>query len=1151
MVSLSAVWIAGVEIPSELVTDHREGRLVLFVGAGASAASPSNLPLFEELAEEIARHTESVYPDDGSSPDQFLDRLQDEGVDVRRLVKKVIGRPGSEPNSLHRAIVALAEASGRFRVVTTNYDRHLSTCLPEPVEEYAAPAVPMRRDFGGIVYLHGSLRQDPELLVVTTTDFGEAYFNIPWATEFLKLMFRHSTVLFVGYSHSDVLMQYLGRALPPASKRYAFCKESQAEHWRRLGIKPVVYRQHPDLPRVIENWADQAQMGMTDHVQRVRDIVGGAPPLSREDQSYLEDTVADPVRVRFFTDHARGLPWLRWMIQQPHFQTIFEPLETVGKVGTTLAWWFRRHYVANQELTAEALRVVGEHGGRLGPALGARVVYALSHGSGDAGLGAFSRWISLVLAEELPAGGRRKLWRLLRKCDPMRDREVVLLMFDYLSAPAPGLSRSSLVPVVDPWVEPHVNDQYWFSETWERFFAPNLESLASDLAPIIDRHLRQAHRIAQVGQDSESGPDFISLSRSAIEPHEQNLPTDYSEGIHPLVDAARDTLNALIRRSPEEGLHYLGSWSQSEYPLLQRLAIHGWAQRDDAGSDEKLRWLMGNIDLFDWRIRHEAMQLLAVALPDASEGCGKALVDLVASHLEAGPRSERRERKAYEYLDWILRYVPGLETAREELSLLQADHPGWSTPEHPDFPIWTEVGTGQLGATMPADDLHEQIAASPAEALAHLTEAASVPSGHEWMDAFHRVYKTVKEHPADGVALLWELTGVRDAEPLADRRLATAVIEALHAALSERPPPKDITAILPDLWATGTSRWATDTDTQTSDNRWSSYAINHWAGQTALIALHLLADSSRNDPNQTQIPDALRTLFHGMLTGTDRASQYAQVVLASQLYLLYKTDEPWSLSRVLPLLDPESDQDRALRCWNGYLTRGRNDQQLLEAGLLNHYLSLIPLLDKTTPETRRAFHQHLADIALFSGINPIENSWLGRFTRTAKSQDRIGWINRVAHRLRNMPAEAAEAQWDAWIRTYWQNRLQSIPRVFTIDEASAITEWALTLTDSFPEAVELAVQPVAKLTEYSRVTIWLHESPNMPNTEEPHPRPDYVTTHPEHVNQLLTHLLSNTATLDNSHFDLAPVIQRLRNQLSQEQIAPLVNQALALGLEGI
>ena len=1145
------MWLEDVEIPSELVADHREGRLVLFVGAGASKGSPSNLPLFKELAKEIARLAERDYPDDGSRPDQFLDRLQDEGVDVHRLVKKVIGRPESLPNSLHRAIVGLAEASGRFRIVTTNYDRHLSTCMPDPVEEYAAPAVPMRRDFGGIVYLHGSLRQDPELLVVTATDFGEAYFNIPWATEFLKLMFRHSTVLFVGYSHSDVLMQYLGRGLPPASKRYAFCKESQVEHWRRLGIKPVVYRRHCDLPGVIESWADRVRMGMTDHAQRVRDIVGGAPPLSREDQSYLEDTVADPVRVRFFADHARGLPWLRWVIQQPQFQSIFEPLETVGKVGTTLSWWFCRNYVANQELTAEALRVVGENGGRLGPALGARVLDTLSHGSEDPDLGLFPRWIPLVLAEELPAGGRRRLSWWLRTCDPIRDREIALLMFDYLSAPVPGLSHASLVPVVEPWVEPHVNDQYWISESWERVLQPNLENLASDLAPTIDRHLRQAHRIAQVGQDSVSGPDSISLSRPAIERHEQNPPTDYSEGIHPLVDAARDTVDALMRWSPEEGFHYLSSWSQSEYPLLQRLAIHGWAQRDDAGPDDKLRWLTDNIDIFDWRIRHEAMQLLEGALPDVSEECRNALVDHVAAHLEAGPRSEERDWETYEYLGWILRCVPELETAQEQLDPLQADHPEWSTPDHPDFPIWTEVRTGQLGSTMPADDLHVQIGASPAEALAHVIDAASVPSGHDWMDTFHRVCETVKEHPADGVALLWELTGVRDVQPLADLRLATAVIGALQTAVSEQPPPQDITAVLPKAWATGTSRWATDTDTQTSDNRWLSHAINHWAGQIALIALHLLADSSRNDPNQTQIPDPLRALFHRMLTGTDRASQYAQVVLASRLYLLYRTDEPWSLNRVLPLLDPNSDQDRALRCWNGYLTRGRSDQQLLEAGLLNHYLSLIPLLDKTTSEARGAFHQHLADIALFKGINPVENSWLGRFTSAAESEDRVGWINQVAHRLRNMPAETAEAQWDAWIRTYWKNRLQSIPRVFTMGEASAIPEWAFTLTDSFPEAVQLAVQHVAKLNELSRITIWLHESPNMPNREEPHPQPDYLTTHPEHVNQLLTHLLSNTETLDNSHFDLAPIIQKLRNQLGQEQTAALADQALGLGIGSI
>ena len=43
-------FVEGVDIPEEVLEAHREGKLVLFVGAGASKAAPSNLPLFDELA---------------------------------------------------------------------------------------------------------------------------------------------------------------------------------------------------------------------------------------------------------------------------------------------------------------------------------------------------------------------------------------------------------------------------------------------------------------------------------------------------------------------------------------------------------------------------------------------------------------------------------------------------------------------------------------------------------------------------------------------------------------------------------------------------------------------------------------------------------------------------------------------------------------------------------------------------------------------------------------------------------------------------------------------------------------------------------------------------------------------------------------------
>lgn len=49
------MWInRDVDLPQALVTAQREGRLVIFAGAGVSMGPPANLPSFEELAIQIA-----------------------------------------------------------------------------------------------------------------------------------------------------------------------------------------------------------------------------------------------------------------------------------------------------------------------------------------------------------------------------------------------------------------------------------------------------------------------------------------------------------------------------------------------------------------------------------------------------------------------------------------------------------------------------------------------------------------------------------------------------------------------------------------------------------------------------------------------------------------------------------------------------------------------------------------------------------------------------------------------------------------------------------------------------------------------------------------------------------------------------------------
>ena len=199
--------IGDVDIPAKLVEAHQTGRLVLFVGAGASIAPPSNLPTFQTLTEGIA--AESGVPVTGQL-DQFLGVLREEHkVDVHARVAARIGAADSRPNTLHEAILALATTSPVPRIVTTNYDIHLSTTLAAHgrlLHEYLAPALPMGDDFDGIVYLHGRLGQQPRHLVVTDEDFGRAYLRDAWVARFLERMFATYAVLFIGYSHSDLVM---------------------------------------------------------------------------------------------------------------------------------------------------------------------------------------------------------------------------------------------------------------------------------------------------------------------------------------------------------------------------------------------------------------------------------------------------------------------------------------------------------------------------------------------------------------------------------------------------------------------------------------------------------------------------------------------------------------------------------------------------------------------------------------------------------------------------------------------------------------------------------------------------------------------------------------------------------------------------------
>jgi hypothetical protein len=625
------VWFGSVDIPEDVVSAHKEGRLVLFVGAGASMGAPSNLPDFNALAAQIA--SESSHPltaQEVERPDLALGQIEALGVDVHQRVAELVGDPASKPNRLHTAIVDLALASPNPRIVTTNYDRHQASILGArnaQIEEFAAPALPMGDHFDGLVHLHGGLHKDPATLVVTDGDFGHAYLLDAWAARFLERMYRSYAVLFIGYSHSDMVMSYMARALGPGS-RYALTDETTRDaRWRQLGITPIRYQlngtSHEALDVVIERWAEQAGMGLLDHRQRITLLAGSSPPIVPEQVSYLEASLLETARAQIFTELAHSVDWLKWVAPRAPFKSLFSVSSPDDDLAAVFAWWFARRFVVVEDRTSTALSVAQRSGTTLGRAVW-RAVAQQIHAMAKPRPAWINPWIVLLI-ESADAGGREFLEYILHACRLPEDEEVALLLFDHLCEPhaivEPGFGPEVPTRVA---VEPH-GTQYWLQESLELVFKPALPQIAGKLVSIVDRNLRRFHYLLASDTDRL---DPVSFARHAIEPHPQD---GIPQPVDVVIDAARDCLEMLLDSGDPMGPALIDSWSASGVPILERLAIHGWCHRTDASADQKISKLTAEGWVFEDHLRHEAFRLVAQELAQASTPIGDAYVQSIVS----------------------------------------------------------------------------------------------------------------------------------------------------------------------------------------------------------------------------------------------------------------------------------------------------------------------------------------------------------------------------------------------------------------------------------------------------------------------------------------------------------------------------------------
>ncbi len=1050
--------------------------------------------------------------------------------------------------------------------MTTNYDLHLSRTLRslgKPFTEYAGPALPLGDDFDGIVYLHGSLSGPNRRLVVTDADFGQAYLRDAWATKFLERMFSTYKVLFIGYSHKDVVMSYLARGLRPDSDRFALTDDAGSSHWRRLRITPISYpntdRTHSALTTAIRNWASRAAMGLLEQRAYIKDLLAAPPSQVPQEVSYLEAVLANNDTAGFFAEFARGPQWLAWASERPEFRLLFDPAwpEPPGSADA-LAGWFASFYVCDEEMSEQALALVRAVGGRLSPVLWSEIGFRLHRLPALPGW--FSGWLVLLIGSAPEMASPPWLEYALLKSRWPEDRAAGLLLFDELAAPRLAY-EPSFAAATGTRIEIRLRGQeYELREAWEKIFRLNIKDAASDVIVVADHHLRRMWHLLCAADAARPGWDPASFSRSAIEPHPQD---DMPQPADLLIDAARDCLDALLDQDTDTGCAYLREWADSDVPLLRRLAVYGWARRTDVTGSAKLAWLSDRQWLFDHQLRHEVFGLIAAALPDADAQAAGALV----ADAERGPAgSEHRDYESFNALVWIAKHAPGLQSAAGALDRARAANPQFEERQYPDLNAWMGGGWVRPRPPMSAPELHSLILKNPASAVTDLRQyegASSWFDGPSWEGALNVLADVAREWPDDGIAVLdtengstpdifhaiirgWEAA---QADPATARkivgRLAQADLSAVAGDVArmlagggQRDPEPTAWHQIPEARQLAARIWEMIGDAvgSVAELDWMIRALNHPAGQLAQFWVQALAgDWADAGETWEGIPEDIREQVNRMLSTADDRGWMAEVIFASQLYFFHNCDLQFSRDHILPLLDWAASQDRAVRAWEGYLTYGRFTDRMLNDGLLDYYVQAGAHASELPDSLRPQLYGHLADITLRSGIDVLANGWLSRLTSTIPLETRVGWMNHIGFALSHMPEGTAEQQWNRWMREYWQKRLASNPIQLTTPEASAMATWTIYLTGFLQEATDLATAHPAAITPHSRL---LHEL-----TDE------RIHQEPSAIARLLAHLLRST----NSPFYFCHEIQRILRAMDGAQpseIAALREQALRLGCLG-
>ncbi|MFT3899404.1 MAG: DUF4020 domain-containing protein [Gordonia sp. (in: high G+C Gram-positive bacteria)] len=1182
-------WItAEVELPQELLDAHAEGRVVFFVGAGASCAAPSSLPLFEELAMLLGGEANEPYvkpPGGAGEPlDRFLGGLTDltPPYAVHERAHAALTPATSLPNDWHDAIVRLAAAYGHPRIVTTNFDDHLdAAALAAGVhfsDKWIGPAVPLGNAVSGLVHLHGSVTRGHEELILTDKDLGQAYLSEAWATRFLLKLFQDYVVVFVGYGLTDPTMRYLTLGLPSGASLYAFEQTSRAcdPDWTRLGVTTIPFGEDFDtVPKALNAWNTRARMGQLDHRSQVETLVYGGTTLTPVARDYLVARVGTAEGARDFvhavdelTEPGAKVEWLGWAEGHPAFRELFAQRE-VSEAAAVLGDWFLHDFMSSPDLHGTAFRTLERLGQKLSDHLFRRACFATWRLDEKDAVVA-ERWRAFLATS------------VLGQSVPL-DRDLLLPFLQDLTVRGPATLRSVLRPYLklkpllffgdadatnalpDAKIE-WAADEHTLTLHLLRAIA-DAPAADSRLGGVLVESLMAAYDLLLAYHGDRSW-DPLSRDRSAIEPHGQD---DVREPLDALVDALRDYGVKAIAVRP----NLADLWWEREHALFQRLALHLIVADSSRSNDDKLEWALSRTGLYPDHAKHELFRLLAGALPGASA----EMRARVLAAVDVGPdyRDDLEGRDLhvsyvkYNLLVWLVMSVPDWTEAADALAVVQGENPSFGPREHPDFDIWMSGGVWGGKLPLAPEDFIALLAESASTAVDKLLEPDYAEHRFEdptWDDALRLVRQTICERPGLGLSLWIEIQTRGDlgeraedllratvsgwtsadlgdngekilervaslaSDPVSAHDIGRFLLEQIERQIEtdETPTLAAMRAVAGTLWNKQNEQFSHNHDNLMSAaplflNSWPGFLAQYWPQEIDRRWRH-------NRDNWGGLNVEERDALAGLLSGPRPTLDATQPAIARVLQFLFAADEGFATDYVLPLF---SEKDSAVLAWHSYLHSPRWDDKLLAAGLLTSLNEQWERLDQLGDRGhRQRFFGLVTAIVSWAGIDArARRALLTQTVIAANGAHSTDFAATICRFLAEESVEGAQI-WDRWLRQHLIERFSGVPRTAAPGELACWADVVPHLDECIPEAVALLSGRGIGLDDE-----WF--TPEIPE----------ATLH-SHGADLVAHFAERLTATTTESVVLAHHVRKLviqfRDVLGEKLVHPLIEAAREAGL---